>query len=133
MSQQHDVRQGDRGILEESRLPMRWSEQNTDLLAYYQRLIAIRREIQSILHTARQTLLVDSATGRYSYGYTDSGGQLSLVILLNNSAEPQQFTLTLDGTWKDLFTGNGFPADGKWSTRLPPRMGTILLKTRNSA
>lgn len=133
MSQQHDVRQGDRGILEESRLPMRWSEQNTDLLAYYQRLIALRHEIQSILQTARQTLLVDGPTGRYSYGYGDSNGQLLLAILLNNSPEPQQFTLNLAGTWKDLFTGNGFTADGKWSTHLPPRMGTILLKTRDSA
>lgn len=45
LSQVRDVRQGALGIPEESRLPMPWGEeQDRDLLAFYQGLIALRRE-----------------------------------------------------------------------------------------
>jgi len=44
LSQRRDVRQGERGLPEESRLPMLWDgEQDTDLLEFYRSLIALRR------------------------------------------------------------------------------------------
>src|SRR5262249_34166517 len=80
LCQLRDVRQGTRGILEESRLPMRWANQNTELLAYYQKLIAIRRRIAPNLRGPRQTLLADKNTGVYCYSYSSTP---EVIVILN--------------------------------------------------
>lgn len=133
MSQLRDIRQNDFGILEEARLPMPWDAIDDDMLAYYKRLIAIRREIGGALNGSRQTLLAESSTGRYSYGYyAEAGGrfdgELAVLVLLNHSAESRIISLDTPGQWRDLFTGKTYPDGQPLSVALEPYSGTVLVR-----
>ncbi len=132
LSQLRDVRQGSRGILEESRLPMRWSDQDSDLLAYYRRLIAIRRHRRMIWQKPRRTLLVDGPGGRYSYAYGDSDSEEAVIVLLNNAPHGQSFTVSAAGHWEDLINGGVIAANDALSMTLPPYAGTILARVVNA-
>ncbi len=58
MSQQRDVRQGERGFPEESRLPMVWDEdQDQELLGFYRALTELRRSFRVLQSGTRRTLL----------------------------------------------------------------------------
>ena len=55
------------GRLEEARLPMLWDEaQDQDLLDFYRRLIALRRQTRAAWSLPRATLLVDDERGLYA-------------------------------------------------------------------
>jgi cyclomaltodextrinase len=74
--------------LEEARLPMLWGDaQDAELLAYFKRLTALRREGYPAWCEERRTLLVDDARGVYAYACGD------YVIVLNNSAQPTNVEL----------------------------------------
>jgi glycosidase len=120
-SQERDTRQGAFNILEESRLPMPWAKADPELLAYYKRLIAIRKSILPLLKHPRQTILVNGATGQYVYGYPDESGKLTVLVLLNNG--PESATLTVTGVWQDAFSG----AKCENSVTLAPNTGTLLI------
>ncbi len=75
------------GRLEESRLPMRWgNDQDQVLLNFYQELIALRKKYQIFWQT-RQSILLDDKRGLYIY----QCGQL--YVILNNSSEDQPIVL----------------------------------------
>lgn len=60
LSQQRDVRQGTKGIPEESRQPMLWGEsQNQELHNYYQNLCDARKEFDCLRKGRRETVFVD--------------------------------------------------------------------------
>lgn len=78
------------GRLEESRLPMLWgSDQDVDLLAFYQQLIALRRRTVEQWRQPRQPWLLDDVNRVYGYA---CGGY---AVVLN--AQDQEFTLELSG------------------------------------
>jgi glycosidase len=67
------------GRLEEARQPMPWGDgQDRALLAFYRRLVALRRETTPVWALPRQTLLVDDARGLYGYRCGE------YAVLLNN-------------------------------------------------
>jgi cyclomaltodextrinase / maltogenic alpha-amylase / neopullulanase len=69
------------GRLEEARLPMLWGDQqDQDLLKFYRKLIALRRQTVEVWSLPRETVLIDDERGLYTYrcgAYT---------VYLNNSA-----------------------------------------------
>lgn len=133
LSQQRDIRQGQLAIMEESRLPLIWAEADADLTAYYTRLIAIRREIADALSGSRTTLIADGATGRYGYGYYAENGEkfsgdLAVIVLLNNAPDASRLSLDLPGSYRNMFTGEVFPAGAKLNVRIEPFSGLILMR-----
>jgi glycosidase len=82
LSQENDVRApGDRGGLEQSRLPMRWGEaQDHTLRGFYQQLIGLRRAQPTLWRGQRTTLLADDVRGIYAY-HCAADGNAALVVL----------------------------------------------------
>lgn len=104
LSQYRDVRQDERVIPEESRLPMIWerSQQNLELFEFYKRLIKLRRESPALRCGTRSAWLVDTVNGRY--GYLRRASNETILVALNVSGVPQTFDLPNVG-WRDAFTG----------------------------
>lgn len=104
LSQRRDIRQGERAILEESRLPMLWEsdQQQLELLEFYKRLIRLRRESPALRNGTRSAWLVDSPNGRY--GYLRRASNETMLVALNLFGVPQTFDLPNVG-WRDAFTG----------------------------
>jgi len=136
LSQLRDTRQGELGILEESRLPMNWDaiaeSANADLLAFYKRLIAIRRSIGDALNGSRVTLIADAV--HYAYGYYAAAGdrfdgELALLVLINHAPESHTFSLDVAGGWHDLFSANRYKEGQALNIRLAPYGGTVLLRS----
>jgi glycosidase len=134
LSQRRDLRQGTGAmIMEESRMPMNWDAIDTTLVDYYTRLIAIRREIGDALKGSRTTLIADGKSGHYAYGYyAENGskfdGELCVLVLLNNAAQPSRISLDAPGTWRNLFTGDVYPSGKPLAIRFEPFAGTVLLR-----
>ncbi|MFQ3535465.1 MAG: glycoside hydrolase family 13 protein [Aggregatilineales bacterium] len=108
LSQRRDVRQGDRVILEEARLPMIWEsdQQQLELLDFYKRLIKLRRESSALRNGTRSVWLIDADNGRY--GYLRRASNETMLIALNLFGVPQTFDLPNIG-WRDAFTGEPLP------------------------
>lgn len=84
LSQERDVRQGSLGFPHEARLPMIWDEeQNTELLAFYRALIALRRGSFALRRGSRRTLYVSDA----ALVYARSGAGETLITALNIGTE----------------------------------------------
>jgi glycosidase len=110
------------GRLEESRLPMIWgNEQDGDLLAFYQQLIALRR--QSTQHWRQhQPLIIDDTNRVYGYECGD------YVIVLNNNDREITFSLP---HWQHSQLMITTDATTVWNAptaqlNLPPFAGVIL-------
>lgn len=100
LSQERDIVWPDgRHIMEESRLPMRWDqEQDEELLAYYRWLVHLRRQHPALWRGRRQTVHLDPAAN--TYAYTRSDDQETLLVALNLSDQERTIeaagrTLTL--------------------------------------
>ena len=132
--QQGDVRSNGWGRDVEARGPMLWgADQDADLLAYYQRLGAIRHAHPAIRHGQRMLLHLDNTAGTYAYAQTASGA-LGLIALFNLSPEPRTLTVALPVgvaapvTLTDLL--NGYPVTrtaGDLTVDLPP-FGAALVE-----
>ena len=130
LSQDRDIKQAKGDIMEEARLPMNWDAINADLLTFYKRLSTIRKAIADVFNGTRITFVAEAATGRYAYGYyaesISRGGELTVVTLINHSAEPHTFQIEALGGWRDLFTDARYSADDNPEVMLAPYSGTIL-------
>lgn len=126
LSQRYDVRAPEgRGGLEQSRLPMPWGEaQDADLLAYYRRLVGLRRARPGLWRGERATLLADDERGLY--GYRCAAGADAVAVVMNVGDEPRPVDLpALRGAELELATEAGVRWDGT-TLRLPPWSGAIL-------
>jgi len=129
-----DVRENGWGRDVEARGPMLWgADQDADLVAYYQRLGAIRHAHPAIRHGHRRLLHLDNAAGTYAYAQT-APGALGLIGLFNLSAEPRTLTVTLPVginapmTSTDLLNGCVVtPTDDGLTAALPP-FGAALVE-----
>jgi cyclomaltodextrinase len=85
VSQERDIVWPDgRHIMEESRQPMLWEqEQDKELHAYYRWLIHLRRQHPALWHGRRQTVHLDASAN--TYAYTRSDGRETLLVALNLS------------------------------------------------
>lgn len=125
LSQERDVRQGELGIPEESRLPMIWgAEQDVELLAYFRQLIALRRAHPEF---SQPGLRITWALGNQLCYQRDGwlvclnlGEQVEVMELQAAASEPEL-----------LFTANGpikrlAEAAGGMILELPPLGGAVL-------
>lgn len=124
LSQIRDVRHADgSGHPEESRLPMVWGEaQDGDLLAFYRRLGALRRDTPGIWRGPRRTVLLDDAAGLYGYVCGAPGDEH--LVALNNGPAAVAVALP-EGAWAlALATGEADLAGGRLT--LPAYSGAVL-------
>jgi cyclomaltodextrinase / maltogenic alpha-amylase / neopullulanase len=92
LSQHNDVMQNGRAIHEEARLPMIWGEeQDRQLFAFYQELIALRKEHLVLRQGTRQTLHASEKLLAYRRKTSDRG----LVTVLNIADEANSIELEL--------------------------------------
>lgn len=97
LSQERDIRQGTLGILEESRQPMRWERQDTDLKNFYARLIAFRKRCEGKF-TGREAYLTDAK--RYGYQFRAGSTARKHTCIFNLSDGDRVFPLPR-GNWRD--------------------------------
>jgi glycosidase len=122
LSQARDVRYADgSGHPEESRLPMLWGEaQDRELLAFYRRLVALRRSGPARWRGERVTLTTDDAAGVYAYRVEDA------TVVLNLSAAARRWAPPIGAGEPALTTDPGVVAlDG--ALELPPYAGAVLV------
>ncbi|MBA2276364.1 MAG: DUF3459 domain-containing protein, partial [Chloroflexia bacterium] len=121
LSQQHDLEYPDGSRrMEESRAPMLWdANQDSDLLAFYRDLIALRRAHSSLWRAERLPIELDER-GLY---VTSLGGEAMLA--LNRSPDSVTISAPTDVTIA-VRTETGVTRDGA-NLRLPPLTGALLL------
>nr|WP_255604322.1 alpha-amylase family glycosyl hydrolase [Oscillochloris sp. ZM17-4] len=126
LSQQLDVRHMDgSGHPEESRLPMRWgAAQDADLLGFYRRLGAMRRETAAVWRGRRRAAHIDDAGGHYAY-LCEAGGR-ELLAALNNGPGAGRIPLP-EGDWEIAVESEGAALDGG-DLLLPAYGGAVLLR-----
>ena len=115
------------GVFEnaEARLPMLWgSDQDTGLLAHFQRLGRLRRESPALRHGSRETLIAD----RHVYAYRRSAGDDSVLVILNRSDTAQRRRLKAgSGAWIDWMNLATVTQDASdLEVVVPPQAGAIL-------
>ena len=96
--QQADIRNSGWGGDAQARGLMLWGDaQDADLLAYYRRLIALRRAHPAIWQGTRTTVHLDEAARIYAYAHTGAGLP-GLLTVLNLGAEPRTVQVPLPGS-----------------------------------
>ncbi len=127
LSQERDVRQGNLGFPHEARLPMLWDEaQDTELLAFYRALIALRRASFALRRGTRRTLLATEQ----ALVYERRGAGETLVVALNVGTEALSVPVT-PGARLRLTSGPGCAASPssqkeQATLTLPPLTGAVL-------
>ncbi len=122
LSQERDVRQGDLGLPEESRLPMLWGEAQDDgLLEYYRSLASLRRVSEAFTPGKVRVLHVDEETLAYTKD-TDP----SMIVALNLSL--QQHTVNVHHKIKDILlkTGKHDVDVEEYAINLSPLGGAVV-------
>jgi glycosidase len=127
VSQELDVRHMDgSGHPEESRLPMRWGDaQNSELLGFYCRLGALRRETARVWRGQRRAIHIDDAAGQYAYICADAGREL--LVALNNSPDAGHLPLPA-GDWEIVVDSAGAALNGG-ALAMPAYGGAVLRRT----
>jgi cyclomaltodextrinase len=98
-------------------------EVNTELLAFYQHLIGIRKDHPALLRGEYRTILTDDERGLLVFERTVAGERI--LVALNNSDRPQDFTLEGDEeSWVDLLSSR----EHAGSLQIPPKWGAILCR-----
>jgi cyclomaltodextrinase / maltogenic alpha-amylase / neopullulanase len=130
LSQVRDVRQGQLGIPEESRLPMLWGdEQDTSLLRFYKSLIALRRENLVFISGSRQLLAASDQILAYSRSHAAEPGGLPKVIILNLADQAASCQIPVSFNQVLLQTDPGIilsQAGDVLTATLPPLSGVVL-------
>lgn len=104
-------------------------EVNHDLLEYYRRLIALRRELPALRRGSFETVRIDDE--RQLYGFRRKLGSEEVLVVLNNSNAEEQVTLASDGDWSDRWNGATLSSsDGRLPLTLLPRGASILVRTK---
>jgi cyclomaltodextrinase / maltogenic alpha-amylase / neopullulanase len=128
LSQMRDIRQGNRGLPEESRLPMLWaSEQDANLLEYYWHLISARTGSLALQRGERKTLFADQDLLVYSRKFENE----ERIICLNLGNQPRQYSSGQGIYRMDISTIANCEInseDGKTTISLPPESGILLRK-----
>jgi len=125
LSQLRDVRQGNLGLPEESRLPMIWQLQNQGLKAYYQSLISFRKTHSEIIDGDFVAVHADKSSIIYK---RTLGNQYSMVLMnlsarstdIPISLSPLQVALVTDPTCSIHQENNGL------KVHLPALSGMVL-------
>jgi cyclomaltodextrinase / maltogenic alpha-amylase / neopullulanase len=126
LSQARDIRQGKRAIMEEARQPMLWGEeQDTDLLDFYTRLIALRKKASSLRTGSREVLYVDEDLLVFCRNQASE----ELVTALNVSQNNRRILIDKAGIKPEITTEAGCTytrIEGGLELDLPPLSGMML-------
>jgi cyclomaltodextrinase len=122
LSQLRDVRQGEWGLPEESRLPMLWADaQDMALLAYYRSLIQLRRNSPGFTSGRATILQADSDVLVYTKAVDEK-----MIVALNLSDNKKWVDLhqKIENVW--MMTGEGDAVPENYGINLSPLSGAIL-------
>lgn len=93
VSQERPTHIGERGFFEEARQPMLWDDDaDQELIAFFRRLVALRKAYPALRRGVRKVVHLDAAAG--TYAYLRQLESEKLVAAFNLSEDPQ--TLQLD-------------------------------------
>ena len=120
------------GRFEEARLPMPWGDDaDKDLLGYFRRLGALRKQFSVLVSGRRQVVHLDVQKGTYAYLRTSADGEV--LIALNTSRRsqtidvPNSLRQDRDSTLEDRLNGNRVTVSGdSVSISLPAQGGAFL-------
>ncbi len=122
LSQERDVRQGELGLPEESRLPMPWGNaQDTRLVEYYRRLISLRRTLPALWHERTRVFQADDDVLVYGKE-TDQ----QLLIALNLSLKHKRIEIQQKVKEVLINTGEDDIAAANHDINLSPLSGAII-------
>lgn len=121
------------GRFEEARLPMPWGDEaDEDLLGYFRRLGALRKQFSVLTSGMRQVVHLNVQQGTYVYLRTS--GADSVLIALNTSRRSQTIDVPLssgqdrDSTLQDLLNGNRVTvSEDSVSVSLPAQGGAFIV------
>ena len=117
------------GRFEEARLPMPWGDKaDTDLLDYFRRLGALRKQFSGLASGRRKGVHLDVQKGTYAYLRTSETD--SILIALNTSRRSQTIEIPISSfqtSARDLLNGNRVTVSGN-SVRisLPAQSGACI-------
>jgi glycosidase len=127
LSQERDVRQGTRGIPEESRLPMLWGQaQDAALLDWYTRLLRLRKEHPALTSPQRQTLWLAAHPHPQALAYRRGAGEQAVIVVMNLSAQPCQVELPSEAGRMIFATGPDVQMAAPGKLALPGLGGAAL-------
>ncbi len=90
LSQERDVRQGERGIPEESRLPMLLGDQqDLELRAYFQQLCKLRKELECLKRGLRKAIFADDQI----FAYWRKSNADQALIVMNIGSDQKKYVL----------------------------------------
>lgn len=117
------------GRFEEARLPMLWrNEQDKDLLTYFQRLGALRKQFPVLTLGKREVVHLNLQNGTYAYLRTSE--TKSVLITLNTSPRTQTIevpNLSFQTSAEDLLNGNGVVvSEDSVKVSLPAQSGALI-------
>jgi glycosidase len=102
-------------------------EMNRELLDHYRKLIAVRRDLAALRRGSFETVLIDD--DRQLYGFRRQLGDETVLVVLNNSNEPQEASVEVGGSWEDRWNGGQASAsEGRLKLPLAARGASILVK-----
>ena len=102
-------------------------EVNQELLEHYRKLIALRNSLPVLRRGEFETVLIDDK--RQLYGFRRKLGNEEVLVLLNNSREPQSAEVNGEGSWRDRWNDTEVSsAGGKLAISLAPRGAAILVR-----
>jgi glycosidase len=117
------------GRFEEARLPMPWrDEADKDLLDYFRRLGALRKQFSVLTSGRREVVYLNVQKGTYAYLRTSETN--SILIALNTSRRSQTIDVPISSfqtSARDLLNGNRVTvSEDSVSISLPAQSGAFI-------
>ena len=105
---------------------MPWgAAQDRELLDFYRRLVAARRDRAGTWRGDRRTVALDDATGLLAYRCGD--GSADAIVVLDTSEAATEFRPADAETWQLGLVTDGLATYDEGVLRLPARSGAILV------
>jgi glycosidase len=101
-----------------------------ELLGHYKKLIALRNELPALRRGSFETVLIDD--DRQLYGFRRQLDGQEILVVLNNTTEPQQTKLPAEGEWTDRWNGGTTLAteNNQLPLEVAPKGAAILVRNR---
>ena len=101
-----------------------------ELLGHYKKLIALRNELPALRRGTFETILIDD--DRQLYGFRRQLDGQEILVVLNNTTEPQQTKLPAEGEWTDRWNGGTTLAteNNQLPLEVAPKGAAILVRNR---
>ncbi len=113
---------------DEARLPMLWgADQDGDLLAYFRKLIGLRRAHPWLPAAQRRVLHLDAGQG--TYAYRQESGDAFFLVALNRSKQPRNIEVPCEtgkSVYDRLYGNSVLVREQSVEIHLPPRSGALI-------